>query len=511
MLFSRPLLKTCLARVRELSRRNSGVVQMCSLVILTLLLRAPAAAADDTATQLDALLLRYHELGQFNGAALVLDDDATVLRKGYGQASIRWSIANSPSTRFLIGSITKSVTALIVLRLVAAERLDLNATVSDYLGYYRDDTGKQLTLRHLLTHTDGLPNYTNDAHFWQPEALVAPLTTAAFVSRYCSGDPEFEPGTEYRYGNSGYSILGAIIEEVTGDAFEDVAQRLIFEPMSMHRSGVHAFGALIPELAAGYERAPDGLRPAAPIPRPLFAAGSLYSTLDDLLAYDRGLRSGSVLEESTIDTIFTTRGGAIEGTFAYGWNVGTLDLGGEIPSTRYAATNGEINGYNAIMVRLPDAGQLVVLLNNSGETILFDIASNVLRVLNGLTPADPSPTLHDVFVSRLVDESLEAAAAYYRQQRETSRGDALFFPWTMRITASHLIASGRYADAIGLLELNLETNPSDVRSLDLLATAQMRSGQPAAAEESLRAALAMEPDSPWLADRLARVRAAARD
>lgn len=488
-----------------------------SRVLLVLIAAVPLAAApvvsasDDTATELDALVLRYHELGQFNGVALVVDDDVMLLRKGYGQASVRWSIANSPSTRFLVGSITKSVTALIAMRLVAAKRLDLDATVSDYLDYYREDTGKRLTVRHLLTHTDGLPNYTNDPYFWEPDALVAPMTTAAFVIRYCSGDLAFEPGAEYRYGNSGYSILGAIIEEVTGDTFRDVAEQLVFEPMGMARSGVHAYADEIPELAAGYERAPGGLLPAAPIPRPLLAAGSLYSTVDDLLVYDRGLRGGTELEDSAVDAVLVTRSGAVDGTFAYGWNVGTLDLGGAIPSTRYAATNGEINGYNAVMIRVPDAGQLVVLLNNSGETILFDIASNVLRVLNGLPATDPSPTLRDVFLTRLDADSLESAAAYYRRQRDIARNDALFFPWTMRITAGHLIAGGRYADAIGVLELNLETNPNDVRSLDLLATAQMRSGLSAAAVESLRTALTIDPGSRWLADRLSQLQADARE
>ena len=487
---------------RPISIRRSGCAAMLALTCAGL----PVFAAERP-TNVDALLQRYHELGQFNGAALVVDDGTVVLRKGYGKATLRWSIENSPSTRFLVGSVTKSITALLVLRLADAERLDLDATVSDYLDYYREDVGDRITLRHLLTHTDGLPNYTANGQFWQPDALAAPLTTRDFITRYCSGDLAFEPGSTYRYGNAGYSILGAIVETVTDETYADAARRLILEPLNMQRTGVHVPGAMVPELAEGYERAPGGLRTAAPIPRPLFAAGSLYSTLDDLLAYDRGLRNGHALEDSVLNAALITRAGAIDDTFAYGWNVGTLDLNGAIPSTRYAATNGEINGYNAIMVRIPDAEQLIVLLNNTGETLLFDIVSNILRVLNDLPAIDPEPTLRDVFVSRLDEQSLQAAVTYYRQQRDSSPNDALFFPWTMRITAGHLIADGRYADAIALLELNLETNANDARSLDLLATAQMRSGLATAAEESLQAALAIEPGNEWFAERLAQLRA----
>ncbi|MEM7502488.1 MAG: serine hydrolase [Pseudomonadota bacterium] len=475
--------------------------------MLALTCAALPAFAADVPENVDALLQRYHELGQFNGAALVVDGGAIALQKGYGKASLRWSIDNSPSTRFLVGSITKSITALLVLRLADAERLNLDANVSEYLDYYRRDVGERITLRHLLTHTDGLPNYTANGQFWQPDVLAAPLTTRDFITQFCSGDLAFEPGSDYRYGNAGYSILGAIVETVTGETYADAARRLILEPLGMHRTGVHVPGAMIPELAGGYERAPGGLRPAAPIPRPLFAAGSLYSTLDDLLAYDRGLRKGHALEDSVLDAALFTRADAIDGTFAYGWNVGALDLNRAIPSTRYTATNGEINGYNAIMVRIPDAEQLIVLLNNTGETLLFDIVSNILRVLNDLPAVDPEPTLRDAFVSRLDEQTVTAAVTYYRQQRGLLPNDALFFPWTMRITAGHLIADGRYADAAVLLKLNLETNTNDARSLDLLATAQMRSGQPKAAEESLQAALAIEPGNPWFAERLARLRA----
>ena len=467
---------------------------------------ASIATAEDTGSQIDDLMVRYYDLGQFNGTALVVDDDAVVLRKGYGFANIGWNASNTPTTRFLIGSVTKSFTALVVLRLEEEGSLNLNASVSDYLPKYREDTGRRLKLRHLLTHTDGLPNYTSNSSFWRSHEFNLPLTTNEFVRRYCSGDLVFEPGTQYRYGNSGYSILGAIVERVTDDTFSNVLSRLILDPLAMGSTGLYAPATIIKEMAAGYERAPGGLRPADPVHEPLFAAGSLYSTVDDLIAFDRALRGGSAFSDAVLEELFESRKGAVEQTFAYGWNVGTLDLDGAIDETRYMTTNGEINGYNAVVFRLPDRRALVVLLNNSGETVLFEIATNILRLLHGLPAKAPESRLRDVFLSKLNSESVAAAIAFYREKLNESREDSLFFPWPMRITAGQFIADGRHDDAIALLELNLHTNPTDSRSFELLAIAQLRSGKVAAAEESLVRALSIDSSSEYAASELSRLR-----
>ena len=169
------------------------------------------------------------------------------------------------------------------------------------------------------------------------------------------------------------------------------------------------------------------------------------------------------------------------------------------------ATNGEINGFNAVMVRLPDDKHLAILLNNTGETDLFAIATNIIRVLYDLAPIDPAPRLRDVFYRKLQEDSLEVAIAFYREQRENSPRDYIFFPWPMRILAGQLIRGGRYDDAIALLLLNLETNPNDARSFVILAQAQMHAGQVTAAIDSLRTVLLLDEGNTFAADMLQRL------
>ena len=473
------------------------------IFLTCMLLLAPVlVAANDKSSQLDQLMQRYHEMGQFNGVALVIDAGSTMLRKGYGFANREWQISNTPETRFLVGSMTKSFTAIVIVRLVEQGKLDLDATISEQLPSYRADTGKIITLRHLLTHTDGIPNYTRDTYFWQSYENGVPYTTSEFIARYCSGNPEFKPGSQYRYGNAGYSILGAIIEQVTGKSYGEVGSRQVLQPLHMRSTGQARNDKMLDKRANGYEAAIDGFRPAAPIHKPLFAAGSMYTAVDDLVLFDRSLYGDDLVSSISKATLFELRDGAVDDTFAYGWSVGESTLDGAIESKRYIATNGEINGFNAIMVRLPEDGHLIILLNNTGETELSAMAANLMRVLYGLAPKSPEPRLRDAFYAMMQNESLDAAILYYRDRRAEQSPNYIYFPWPLRILARQLMTDGRYEDAISILELNLETNPDDTRSYEALAEAHLRAGNVAKATENFTHALSRDGSNAYAADML---------
>lgn len=445
-----------------------------------LLLLVPVfAAAEDKSSQLDQLVQQYHDLEHFNGAVLVVGNGSEILRKGYGFANFDWRIENTPETRFAIGSVTKSFTALATLQLAELGKLDLDATISEYLPEYRKDIGSIVTVRHLLTHTDGIPNYTSDTSFWQSYENGVPYSTTEFIARFCSGDTEFTPGSQYRYGNAGFSILGAIIEKLTGKTFGETVARQILQPLHMQNTGQVRNDLVIDKRAIGYEVSIDGYRPAAPVHKPFFAAANMYTTVDDLVLYDRALSSDSPISEFARNALFESREGAVDGTFAYGWSVGELNLDEGIESKRYVSTNGEINGFNATMVRIPEDDHLIILLNNTGETGLASMAENIMRVLYELAPNDVDRRLRDRFYRMLQRDSFDAAIEFYREQREIKPRDYLYFPWPLRILAGQLMSDGRYDDAISVLELNLETNPGDVRSIERLAEASLRSGNTA--------------------------------
>src|SRR6266446_8440843 len=180
-----------------------------------------AAFAQDKAGKIDQLISLYNKYGQFNGSALVADNGKVIYQKGVGLANMEWNIPNTPGTKFRLGSITKQFTATLILQLVEQGKIKLDGKLSDYLPDYRKDTGAKVTIHNLLSHTSGVPSYTSLPGFFS-NVSRNPFAVDDFIKKYASGDLEFEPGTKFVYSNSGYFLLGAIIEKVTGKPYEQV-------------------------------------------------------------------------------------------------------------------------------------------------------------------------------------------------------------------------------------------------------------------------------------------------
>ena len=441
-------------------------MKRAGLTAPTVLLLASVAMADGRVELLEEYMAGYHELGQFNGTALIVEMGNELLRQSYGFADQKNELANNSELSFAIGSISKSFTSNLVLQLIDEGKLDPDKTIDDYLPYYRQDTATEITLRHLLTHTDGLANYTNNPDFWQPYDGVVPMSTREFIQTYCSSDLEFTPGSEYRYGNAGYSVLGAIIEEVSGKPFAKVLRERVIEPLGMRATGDMRAGLPDVGLAKGYQIGPNGYRLAEPIHKPLFAAGSMYASADDLLSYIRSLQY-----EDLLPRILE---GVVGGTFAYGWTVSEYSAEGIADKMQVLSTNGEVNGYNALLVQIVETQQTIILLNNTGETNLLAMAGKVLQLLNGEHPELPLPRTRDAFYRALQEQGAQAAIQVFRSHRNDDPGDYIYFRWPLRILAKQLMDDQRFEDAIQFLELNLETHPNDAQTEQMLRVARRK-------------------------------------
>src|SRR6266446_522482 len=184
-----------------------------------------AAFTQDKAGKIEQLMSLYDQYGQFNGAVLVADNSRVIYKKGFGLANMEWNIPNTPGTKFRLGSITKQFTATLILQLVEQGKIKLDGKLSDYLPDYRKDTGAKVTIHNLLSHTSGVPSYTSLPGFFT-NVSRNPFAVDDFIKKYASGDLEFEPGTKFVYSNSGYFLLGAIIEKVTGKRLYANSERL---------------------------------------------------------------------------------------------------------------------------------------------------------------------------------------------------------------------------------------------------------------------------------------------
>jgi CubicO group peptidase (beta-lactamase class C family) len=239
-----------------------------------------AALAQDHAAKIQEVLAVAHKYRQFNGATLVAEYGKVVYKGAFGMANMEWNIPNTPDTKFRLGSITKQFTATVILQLVEQGKIKLNGKLSDYLPEYRKDVGDKVTIHHLLTHTSGIPSYTSQPGFAE-NVSRNPYKVDEFVKKYASGNLEFEPGSKFLYNNSGYFLLGAIIERVTGKPYEQVLKENIFDPLGMKNTGYDHYDTIIPKRATGYSKTPDGYTNAVYLDMSIpYAAGSLYSTVE---------------------------------------------------------------------------------------------------------------------------------------------------------------------------------------------------------------------------------------
>jgi CubicO group peptidase (beta-lactamase class C family) len=463
----------------------------CAAVVLALCALGGAAAAGEPAEKIDELLGRYHDIGEFNGSALVAAGGEVVFEKGYGLANIEWGMPNGPDTKFRLASVTKQFTAMLIMQLVQEGRLDLDASLADLLPYYRKETGSRVTLHQLLNHTSGIPSYTGRPEFWE-DAARDPHEVREFVEDFCSGDLEFEPGSEFRYNNSGYFLLGAIIEEATGKPYEQVLGERILQPLGMDSTGYDRHDLIIERRAAGYDRVADGfvnsryLDMSAP-----YSAGALYSTVQDMHRWDRALYGESLLSADWKRRMFEPG----LGDYAYGWVVRKSPIGPDGETRTVISHGGGIDGFNTLIARVIEDRHLVVLLHNTGGAPLARMQAGIFDLLYGREPELPNPSVATALAPVLAAGGAEAAVAEYRRLKAEQADRYRFGEQDLNEFGYRLLGAGEVDAAIAILELNVEMFPESFNPYDSLAEAYAEAGRNDLAVKNYARSLELNPEN----------------
>ncbi|MDG2533188.1 serine hydrolase [Sphingomonas sp. HITSZ_GF] len=376
-------------------------------------LATPAFAQD--VTRMDQAASAEAETGGFMGAILVAQDGKILFDKGYGSANLEWKIPNDGETRFRLGSLTKQFTAAAVLLLQERGKLRLDAPVKTYLPDAPAAWDK-VTIFHLLTHSAGIPNFTAQDDY--DKRKVLPTTLPELIARFSDKPLDFAPGEQFKYSNSGYVLLTAIIEKASGQSYAAFVTENVFKPLGMADSGYDDHARVIARRASGYSPSKGAVVNADYIDMSVpQGAGALYSTTHDLLKWETGLFGGKLLKPESLLAMRTP----YKNNYAFGIGAVTRDGATTI------SHSGGIDGFNTWMGYDPDRKITVVALANINGSAASTLGRAMMTLARGGTLTLPS--------ERKATTLPAAALKSYEGTYEANPA----FGFTVRAEGDHLI------------------------------------------------------------------------
>ncbi|HET6890945.1 MAG TPA: serine hydrolase [Pyrinomonadaceae bacterium] len=325
----------------------------------------------DVAAKINDYMDALVKAGWFNGSILVARNGIVLASKGYGMANFELDVPNTRQTKFRLGSITKSFTAMAIMLLQERGKLSDQDSICKYLS--ECPTGWQpITLRNLLSHTSGLAKHDKAGDYLK--TAMVPMTLTQLIDSFKNKPADFKPGEKFDYNNNGYILLGYVIEKVSGQSYEAFMRDNIFIPLKMMDSGYDDHDPIIKNRAAGYRRNEGTLLNAAYIDQSQpFSAGALYSTTEDLLRLDQALYEGKFLSQKSLDAMFTP----VSGNYGYGWFVNKQ-------FNRLAISHpGGMPGSSAMITRYPEDKLLIVVLSNLENSQIIRASNDLAAIVLG--------------------------------------------------------------------------------------------------------------------------------
>mgnify|MGYP001081106280 CR=1 FL=1 len=323
-------------------------------------------------SRMEQIVQSYVADKQFMGSILVAQNGNVLLDKGYGYANLEWQIPNSPTTKFRLASLTKQFTAASILLLEEKGKLKLTDPVKKYIPD-APLAWENITLFHLLTHTSGIPNYTSFPEF--SLLTTSTKTPEQQVKLFRDRPLDFQPGIGYAYNNSGYVLLGHLIEIISDQAYQDFVVDNLFKTLGMDDSGYDSFSTIIPHRASGYVMTANGIQNADYLDMSIpYSAGSLYSTTKDLLRWT-GIFNGLFLSSESLQKMITP----FKNNYGLGVVIQSIDGHSAIHHT------GGINGFATMLIYCPKNKIMVAVLSNLNAIgyVAQDIAIKIIKLMHG--------------------------------------------------------------------------------------------------------------------------------
>lgn len=341
---------------------------LCTLTLLSALLICRESSAQYE--NLNAYLDRMVELKKFTGTVMIATDDKILFERAVGPATADEERLNEPTSAYRIGSITKSFTSALVLKTAEAGKISLDHKLSKW--HPEVTNAENVTIRQMLSHTSGIASYTDlpDLAEWKYEDN----TTADMIIRIRDLKSQFEPGTQHKYSNSNYFLLGSVLEKIYEKPYAQLIEEMITEPLGMRRTGINPEEQRI-ELSMGLSPQINGWKPVPPVHMSVpYAAGALYSTVNDLHTFSVALFGNRIFEKEATLTEMQT---PVIGTYALGL------FESEVAEEKAVAHNGGIDGYSSVWLFFPERRLHIISLSNSFLSDHASVTDAALRVHRG--------------------------------------------------------------------------------------------------------------------------------
>jgi CubicO group peptidase (beta-lactamase class C family) len=345
------------------------------IFILCLLTISLPSLGKNATKQFDELLNELFEPNGPGGVALVVKEGKTIYRKAFGMANLELNVKMMPDNIFRIGSISKQFTAVAILKLVEEGKIDLDADITLYIKDYPTH-GHSITIKHLLNHTSGIKSYTN-LEKWDAQERKKDFTPAELIDYFKHEPMDFAPGEQFSYNNSGYILLGHIIELVSGETYADYVQNHFFTPLNLNNSSYGSTSRIIKNRAYGYDKTDDTYINAEflSMTQP-YAAGSLLSTVDDVYAWYNAIMNDKVISKPNREMAqqmgVLNTGDKID--YGFGWFIGNLQ------GSALIQHGGGINGYLTASMWLPDEKVFVAVFSNCNCNAPGDSANKIAAI-----------------------------------------------------------------------------------------------------------------------------------
>lgn len=435
-----------------------GITSFLSILLLSVQI----LIAQDLSAQMDNYLNEKYKPNEPGAIALVAKGNEVLYRKAVGMADLENNISLTPNHVIEIGSITKQFTAVAILMLLEEGKLSLEDPIEKYVEKYPAH-GYKITIHHLLTHTSGIKSYTSLESWtklWRQDK-----TPMEMIDLFKNEPMDFAPGEKWSYNNSAYFILGYVIEKASGMSYPDYVEKKIFAPLGMKNSYYGSMTKIIPNRARPYQKRDSEFRNAEylSLTQP-YAAGSIMSTVDDLLIWNLAVHSGKLVKKETLQkaqTDYKLNNGKPT-HYGYGWG---LD---ELKGSPTVEHSGGIFGYTTNGIYLPRENVYVIVLTNRDDQGPGDTSMKMAALAIGkpITKPESKIKVDEAFAKTLTgvydfDENVSRYIIYenghmYSQRAGSERfeifpQDKTHFTYESDLTTLEFLADKKTSKVTGVL------------------------------------------------------------